>query len=163
MTQQSEVGVSLIVVEDGAVIAHYLGEDGTSLLASFNSCFPLYQPCPMPKEHHSRYLKWLDGLLKDRSIDNEVSLAFDGTPFQQRVWRYLITMPRGTTRSYSEVAQAIGSPAAVRAVASACAQNQIALAIPCHRVIRADRSLGGYRWGIERKGLILDRESRPYA
>jgi AraC family transcriptional regulator of adaptative response/methylated-DNA-[protein]-cysteine methyltransferase len=108
-------------------------------------------------------LKWLDGLLKDRSIDNEVSLAFDGTPFQQRVWRYLITMPRGTTRSYSEVAQAIGSPSAIRAVASACAQNQIAMAIPCHRVIRADRSLGGYRWGIERKGLILDRESRPYA
>jgi AraC family transcriptional regulator of adaptative response/methylated-DNA-[protein]-cysteine methyltransferase len=80
------------------------------------------------------------------------------TAFQRRVWEALRSIPRGTTRSYSEIAHEIGQPRAVRAVARACATNPAAIVVPCHRVIRSDGSLGGYRWGIERKKLLLDRE-----
>lgn len=160
MVHQSELGTSLLVVQDSAVIAHYLGDNETSLLVSLNSCLPLHNALPLPNGSHSKYSKWLDCLVSNSLSDGAVRLTIKGTLFQQRVWRYLITIPRGAMRSYSEVAQAIGYPSAVRAVASACAQNQIALAIPCHRVIRADGSLGGYRWGIARKRLILERETR---
>jgi AraC family transcriptional regulator of adaptative response/methylated-DNA-[protein]-cysteine methyltransferase len=81
-----------------------------------------------------------------------------GTEFQERVWRELRAIPYGSTRSYSEVARAIGHPSAVRAVAHACGLNHVALVIPCHRVVREDGSLGGYKWGIERKEAILARE-----
>ncbi len=81
------------------------------------------------------------------------------TAFQWRVWEELMRIPRGHTRSYSQVAYAIGRPRAVRAVASACAANRLALVVPCHRVIREDGSLGGYRWGLPNKRAILDREA----
>jgi AraC family transcriptional regulator of adaptative response/methylated-DNA-[protein]-cysteine methyltransferase len=80
------------------------------------------------------------------------------TAFQTKVWNFLITIPRGEVRSYSEVAAAIGQPTAVRAVAHACASNQLALIIPCHRVLRGTGHLGGYRWGIERKRALLAME-----
>jgi AraC family transcriptional regulator of adaptative response/methylated-DNA-[protein]-cysteine methyltransferase len=159
MVHQTELGTSLLVVENSALIAHYLGENETSLLGSLNSCLHLLNALPLPNGSHSKYSKWLDCVVSNSPSDVAVPLTIRGTVFQQRVWRYLITIPRGAMRSYSEVAQAIGYPSAVRAVASACAQNQIALAIPCHRVIRADGSFGGYRWGIERKRLILERET----
>jgi len=89
-----------------------------------------------------------------------LSLPLDirGTAFQQRVWQALTEIPLGTTLSYTELAERIGSPKAVRAVARACATNTIALAIPCHRVVRSDGSLSGYRWGVERKRVLLERE-----
>jgi len=83
-----------------------------------------------------------------------------GTAFQQRVWQALRKIPAGATVTYSEVAQRIGAPKAVRAVGQACASNAIAVAIPCHRVVRNDGSLSGYRWGVERKRALLDREAR---
>ena len=82
-----------------------------------------------------------------------------GTAFQQRVWRVLQAIPAGQTASYAEVAQRIGSPKAVRAVAQACAANGLAVAIPCHRVVKSDGALSGYRWGVERKRALLARES----
>jgi AraC family transcriptional regulator of adaptative response/methylated-DNA-[protein]-cysteine methyltransferase len=82
-----------------------------------------------------------------------------GTAFQQRVWQALCAIPRGTTVTYSDVAQRLGMPKAVRAVASACAANTLALAVPCHRVVRRDGSLSGYRWGVERKRALLDIEA----
>ena len=81
-----------------------------------------------------------------------------GTAFQQRVWRVLQAIPAGQTASYAEVAQRIGSPKAVRAVAQACAANGLAVAIPCHRVVKSDGALSGYRWGVERKRALLARE-----
>ena len=78
---------------------------------------------------------------------------------QQRVWQALCAIPAGTTASYADIARAIGAPASVRAVAHACAANRIAVAIPCHRVIRTDGSLSGYRWGVERKRTLLQRET----
>lgn len=86
-------------------------------------------------------------------------LDIRGTAFQQRVWQALREIPAGKTLSYSEVANKIGSPKAVRAVAGACAANAIAVAIPCHRVVKNDGGISGYRWGVERKKALLDRES----
>lgn len=85
-------------------------------------------------------------------------LRFNGTAFQQSVWRALREIPHGRTRTYSEVARAIGRPHAVRAVAGACAANPIAILIPCHRVIRSDGALAGYRWGVEIKRELLEAE-----
>ena len=90
---------------------------------------------------------------------NRHTLAeMSGTPFQQKVWSYLRTIPRGETRTYAEVAKGIGHPRAIRAVASACARNEHAVVVPCHRVIRSDGGLGGYRWGVERKRRLLELE-----
>jgi AraC family transcriptional regulator of adaptative response/methylated-DNA-[protein]-cysteine methyltransferase len=82
-----------------------------------------------------------------------------GTPFQIQVWEHLIRIPKGTVCSYSDLATAIGSPRAVRAVGSACGANPVAWVIPCHRAVRADRKLGGYRWGLDRKSAMLESES----
>ena len=82
------------------------------------------------------------------------------TAFQRRVWTYLQSIPFGATRSYSQVAKAIGQPTASRAVARACATNPVAVAIPCHRVVREDGSISGYRWGVERKKALLEMEQR---
>ena len=89
---------------------------------------------------------------------DELALDVRGTEFQESVWREIREIPYGSTRSYSEVARAIGHPSAVRAVAHACGMNHVALVIPCHRVVREDGSLGGYKWGIERKEAILAHE-----
>ena len=91
----------------------------------------------------------------------EIPLDLQATAFQWKVWRELQKIPRGETRSYSEIAAAIGSPRATRAVASACANNPVALVIPCHRVLRSSGELGGYRWGLERKRQLLEKERAP--
>jgi AraC family transcriptional regulator of adaptative response/methylated-DNA-[protein]-cysteine methyltransferase len=88
----------------------------------------------------------------------ELPLDIRATAFQRQVWEALRAIPYGETRSYGDVAREIGQPKAVRAVARACATNPVALVIPCHRVIREDKSLGGYRWGIERKRRLLQEE-----
>ncbi len=101
-----------------------------------------------------RIIAYLEGWQPDLNLP----LDLRATAFQVKVWQQLQKIPVGETRSYSEIASAIGQPAAVRAVANACARNPAALVIPCHRIIRKDRSLGGYRWGIERKRALLERE-----
>ena len=99
------------------------------------------------------------GFVEAPGIGLELPLDIRGTVFQQRVWQALRDIPAGRTVSYGEVARAIGAPEAVRAVAGACASNAIAVAIPCHRVVRNDGSLSGYRWGVERKRVLIQRES----
>jgi AraC family transcriptional regulator, regulatory protein of adaptative response / methylated-DNA-[protein]-cysteine methyltransferase len=104
---------------------------------------------------------WVGALLRHmRGKDSDGSLPLDirATAFQRRVWAYLQKIPFGATRSYGQVAKAIGRPSATRAVARACATNPVAVAIPCHRVVRQDGSMGGYRWGIERKKALLEME-----
>lgn len=91
------------------------------------------------------------------------ALDLDGTEFRRTVWQALRAIPAGATRTYAELARIIGRPSAVRAVARACAANRVAVAVPCHRVIRSDGALGGYRWGLDRKRQLLDRESTPAA
>ncbi len=92
-------------------------------------------------------------------MEVDLPLNLKATSFQREVWRALQAIPYGSTRSYTEIARALGRPAASRAVARACAANPAAILIPCHRVVRSDGSLGGYRWGIERKRALLERES----
>lgn len=101
-----------------------------------------------------RIIAYLEGWQPDLDLP----LDLRATAFQQKVWRQLQAIPVGETRSYSEIAAAIGQPEASRAVAGACARNPVALVIPCHRIIRKDGSLGGYRWGIDRKRALLERE-----
>ncbi|HTO58394.1 MAG TPA: methylated-DNA--[protein]-cysteine S-methyltransferase, partial [Pseudomonadales bacterium] len=90
----------------------------------------------------------------------DLPLDVRGTAFQQRVWRALTEIPLGSTQSYADIARKLGEPHATRAVAQACAANPLAIAIPCHRVVRKDGALSGYRWGVERKRALLEREAR---
>jgi AraC family transcriptional regulator of adaptative response/methylated-DNA-[protein]-cysteine methyltransferase len=96
-----------------------------------------------------------------KELDTTLPLDIQATAFQRRVWTYLQSIPFGATRSYGQVAKAIGQPSASRAVARACATNPVAVAIPCHRVIREDGNISGYRWGVERKKALLEMEQRP--
>jgi AraC family transcriptional regulator of adaptative response/methylated-DNA-[protein]-cysteine methyltransferase len=100
------------------------------------------------------------GLIEQPGIGLDLPLDIRGTAFQQRVWKALQQIPPGSTATYTDIAKKIGMPKAVRAVAQACASNVLAVAIPCHRVIRTDGSLSGYRWGVERKSALLEREAR---
>ena len=99
------------------------------------------------------------GCVEAPALGRDLPLDLRGTAFQQRVWQALRRIPPGRTVSYREIAQAIGAPAAVRAVAGACAANPVALLVPCHRVLRQDGALSGYRWGVERKQALLDKEA----
>jgi AraC family transcriptional regulator of adaptative response/methylated-DNA-[protein]-cysteine methyltransferase len=115
----------------------------------------------MPAESKQLFTQW-EAALRE-FFDAKASLAglpldLRGTAFQVAVWRFLQSVPAGKTVTYAEVAAAVGRPKAVRAVASACAHNRIALAVPCHRVIRGDGTLAGYRWGMERKQSLLHLE-----
>ena len=106
---------------------------------------------------------WVDTLLRHlagRAARLDLPLDVEATAFQQRVWQALRAIPYGETRSYGAVAEAVGHPGAARAVARACAANPVALVIPCHRVVREDGNLGGYRWGLERKKRLLEKERR---
>lgn len=101
----------------------------------------------------------LDAHLSRATPAPHLPLDLRGTAFQMRVWRFLQGIPLGETRSYADVAQAIGAPKATRAVGTACGANRVAVLVPCHRVLRGDGGLGGYRWGLERKRALLDAES----
>ena len=103
-------------------------------------------------------------LVEGRDARRAIPLDVAGSPFQRRVWDALCTIPRGAVTTYAAIARAIGAPAAVRAVGSACGQNPLAIVVPCHRVVRSDGGLGGYRWGLPRKAALLEREgARPAA
>lgn len=106
------------------------------------------------------YLQPLLASLRGENVTMNLPLDVRATAFQNKVWQALREIRVGETRSYSEVARAIGDPKAVRAVAAACASNPVALAVPCHRVVRSDGGLAGYRWGIERKKKLLEQERR---
>jgi AraC family transcriptional regulator of adaptative response/methylated-DNA-[protein]-cysteine methyltransferase len=99
------------------------------------------------------------GFVEAPSVGLALPLDIQGTAFQQRVWQALRQIPSGSTASYAEIARRIGAPKAVRAVAQACGANSLAVAIPCHRVVRNDGNLSGYRWGVERKRALLEKEA----
>lgn len=101
------------------------------------------------------------GFVEAPGVGLDLPLDIRGTAFQQRVWQALKKIPAGSTASYTDIARLIGSPKSVRAVAQACGANALAVAIPCHRVVRRDGALSGYRWGIERKRALLERETQP--
>jgi AraC family transcriptional regulator of adaptative response/methylated-DNA-[protein]-cysteine methyltransferase len=149
---------SILVAETArGICAILLGDNPEPLLQSLQDRFPRATLHGGDAAFEQRIAQII-GFVEAPAIGLDLPLDIRGTAFQQRVWQALRAIPPGQTVSYSTLAAAIGSPHAVRAVASACAANTLAVAIPCHRVIRRDGSLSGYRWGLERKRELLARE-----
>lgn len=139
---------------------------GENLLDNLKSEYPSATHLPMDATHKEQFSAWMTHLsayLKGEIVKFDLPLDVQGTAFQMKVWKYLQTIPSGSVQSYTEVAKGIGQPTSVRAVASACAKNTIAIVIPCHRVLRGSGELAGYRWGVERKRALLDLERRQDA
>src|SRR5438270_5042504 len=153
------LGAILVAATDKGVCAITLGDDPQKLVRTFQDDFPNAQLVGGDKDFE-RIVAAAIGLVEGPQRDFKLPLDVRGTAFQQRVWQALRDIPAGKTASYRDIAEKIGSPASVRAVAGACASNRIAVAIPCHRVVRTDGSLSGYRWGVERKRALLQRESQ---
>ena len=125
--------------------------------------FPNADVQPMPPTHREQFNAWMESInrhIQGRQAALDLPLDVHGTAFQLMVWRYLQTIPPGEIRSYKEVAQAIGKPDAIRAVGTACGRNNVSIIIPCHRVLRGDGNLGGYRWGLEHKRGLLAMERK---
>lgn len=156
---QCSLGALLIAQSERGVCAITLGDDPDELVRKLQDQFPKAELLggDASFEH---LVAQVVGFIETPAIGLNLPLDIRGTAFQERVWRALREIPAGTTVTYSELAQRIGAPTSVRAVAGACAANRIAVAIPCHRIIRRDGDLTGYRWGIERKRQLLQRESQ---
>ena len=158
-TIQSHLGWVLVAATGRGVCAIAFGDDPEALKARLRARFPGAELRADDPDLAGLAARTLAGLQSPRQ-GLDLPLDIQGTAFQQRVWQALRQIPAGSTCTYGQVAAAIGQPTAVRAVARACAANEIAVAIPCHRVKRSDGGLGGYRWGVERKQALLDRESQ---
>ncbi|MCY3417995.1 bifunctional DNA-binding transcriptional regulator/O6-methylguanine-DNA methyltransferase Ada [Citrobacter sp. BNK-39] len=152
------LGRCLVAESERGICAILLGDDDATLVADLHALFPAAQDVPADANFQQRVREVIVAI---NSRDAPLSLPLDirGTAFQQQVWQALRTIPCGETVSYQQLASAIGKPKAVRAVASACGANKLAIVIPCHRVIRGDGALSGYRWGIARKAQLLHREA----
>jgi AraC family transcriptional regulator of adaptative response/methylated-DNA-[protein]-cysteine methyltransferase len=156
---ECSLGSILVALSDRGVCAITLGDDPNLLSQDLQRRFPRADLRPGDRRFNSVIAKVI-GFVESPKRGLDLPLDIRGTAFQERVWRELRKIPAGQTRSYAEIAQRIGAPTAYRAVARACAQNPIAVIIPCHRVVRTDGDLSGYRWGIERKRALLQRESK---
>ncbi|WP_420840747.1 bifunctional DNA-binding transcriptional regulator/O6-methylguanine-DNA methyltransferase Ada [Herbaspirillum robiniae] len=156
---QCWLGELLVAATDKGICAVALGDDAEALVKELQDRFPKAELVGGDAGFEQTVAQVL-GAIDDPGRGAELPLDVRGTAFQQRVWQALRGVPPGVTLSYSELAERVGSPAAVRAVASACANNNIALLIPCHRIVRLDGSPSGYRWGVERKQALLDKERR---
>jgi len=157
------MGLILIGATDRGLCFLEFGRSEPELLDSLHNEYPAAHLIPLSKPYSEQYLNWVEALssyLEGEKALGKLPVSLHGTAFQVKVWNYLQTIPNGSVQSYSEVAKAIGHPKATRAVASACAANRIALVVPCHRVIRGDGGLGGYRWGLDRKRALLDTERK---
>ena len=158
----ANVDLLMLAASERGLCHAAFGNDASALLAALQAEFPRAQLRASPAGNDAQLQAWMAALavhLEQRTPQPDLPLDLRGTAFQIRVWQFLQTIPAGRTVTYTEVAQAIGSPRAARAVASACARNRIALVVPCHRVIRGDGGMGGYRWGLERKRRLLATES----
>lgn len=178
------LGRLLMAATDRGLCLVSLGDDDAQLIANLNNEFPKAQiqaisfaepTCSAPSDSQSmlasQFQLWMVSLnaylqasqtairKAPAALLRDLPLDIMGTAFQMKVWHYLRQIPEGTVQSYAQVAKAIGHPKAVRAVGTACGANRLALLIPCHRVIRGDGGLGGYRWGLERKQQLLQWEA----
>jgi AraC family transcriptional regulator of adaptative response/methylated-DNA-[protein]-cysteine methyltransferase len=154
---ECSLGSILVAATSKGVCAILLGDDSDALLRDLQGRFAkadlIGGDCDF-----EQLVAQVVGFVEAPALGLDLPLDVRGTAFQQRVWQALRDIPCGGTASYSEIAKRIGAPKAVRAVGRACASNPIAVAIPCHRVVRSDGSLSGYRWGIDRKSKLLNRE-----
>ena len=155
---ECSLGSVLVAATGQGVCAIRLGDDPGALVRELQDRFPKARLVGGDAGFEALVARVV-GLVEAPGRDHDLPLDVRGTAFQQRVWRALRAIPPGSTASYAEVAAGVGAPRAVRAVAQACAANPVAVAIPCHRVVRADGALSGYAWGVERKRELLRREA----
>lgn len=158
----SPLGRLLVGATERGVCAICLGDTDGPLVAALRAEMPGAR-LERDEAGLGPWVRTVLAYLRGRRPDVTLPLDIQATAFQRKVWDALRAIPAGATRSYGEIARTIGRPAAVRAVARACATNPVALAIPCHRVVRGDGALGGYRWGMERKRTLLTQERRRAA
>jgi AraC family transcriptional regulator of adaptative response/methylated-DNA-[protein]-cysteine methyltransferase len=159
---ECSLGSILVAASERGVCAILLGDDPDALARDLQDRFPSANLIGRDAAFE-RLVAKVVGFVEAPRLGLDLPLDVRGTAFQQRVWQALRAIPAGTTASYSDIAQRIGTPKSVRAVAQACAANPLAVAIPCHRVVRNDGGLSGYRWGVERKRALIDREARDAA
>ncbi len=152
------LGQVLVAASDKGVAAIFFGDDNDSLLADLRAQFPRARLIGGDTDFE-RLVAKVVAFVEDPKMGMDLPLDVRGTAFQHRVWDALRRIPAGSTASYAEIAEKIGAPGSARAVARACASNPIAVAIPCHRVVRSDGSLSGYRGGVERKRTLLEKET----
>jgi AraC family transcriptional regulator of adaptative response/methylated-DNA-[protein]-cysteine methyltransferase len=156
---ECSLGSILVAATDKGICAILLGDDASALLRDLEDRFPKAQLVGGDRGFE-RLVAQVAGLVEAPGSSPDLPLDLRGTAFQHRVWQALRKIRPGTTASYSEIARRLGRPGCARAVAGAVAANPLAVAIPCHRVIRSDGSLSGYRWGVSRKRALLEREAR---
>lgn len=157
---KSSLGAILVAASDSGICAVTLSGDPELLRYNLQSRFPKAELQECNDADFKQLVAKVVRYIEAPSSEFELPLDIRGTAFQQRVWQALREIPPGTTVSYTDIAKSIGMPNAVRAVAGACAANNLAVAIPCHRVIRKDGDLSGFGWGVERKAELLRREQR---
>lgn len=165
---ETPLGLLIMAASDRGLCFVQFGQSQDELRERLVREYPGAQIAPMDPAAQPQLAGWMQSLaahLLGHRPRLDLPLDLRGTAFQMKVWAYLQSIPYGELRSYTEVAAAIGHPAAVRAVASACAANRVGVLVPCHRVLRGDGAMGGYRWGIERKRALieLERATRPTA
>jgi AraC family transcriptional regulator, regulatory protein of adaptative response / methylated-DNA-[protein]-cysteine methyltransferase len=156
---QCSLGAILVARSDRGICAISMGDDPNTLARDLQDRFPQADLVGGDAQFE-QWVARVIGFVEAPGLGLDLPLDVRGTAFQQRVWQALRTIPVGTTASYSDIAHRIGAPSATRAVAQACAANELAVAIPCHRVVRRDGSLSGYRWGVERKRALLATEAQ---
>jgi AraC family transcriptional regulator, regulatory protein of adaptative response / methylated-DNA-[protein]-cysteine methyltransferase len=155
---ECSLGSILVAQSDRGICAILLGDEPDSLARDLQDRFPKANLIG-GDAGFERLVAKVVGFVEAPALGLDLPLDVRGTAFQQRVWRSLRKIPAGSTASYTDVAKLIGSPNSVRAVAQACGANALAVAIPCHRVVRNDGALSGYRWGVERKRVLLEKEA----
>ncbi|WP_293368847.1 bifunctional DNA-binding transcriptional regulator/O6-methylguanine-DNA methyltransferase Ada [Nevskia sp.] len=156
---QCTLGAILVAASARGICAILLGDDPDALARDLQDRFPQATLVGADADFE-RTVAQVVGLVEAPRLGHELPLDVRGTAFQRRVWQALRDIPPGATASYADVAKRIGAPTSMRAVAQACGANALAVAIPCHRVVRSDGALSGYRWGVERKRSLLDREAQ---
>jgi AraC family transcriptional regulator of adaptative response/methylated-DNA-[protein]-cysteine methyltransferase len=156
---ECSLGSILVAQSERGICAILLGDDPDALARDLQDRFPQATLIGGDAEFEQLVAKVV-GFVEAPAVGLDLPLDVRGTAFQQRVWQALRKIPAGATASYTDIARHIGAPHAVRAVAQACGANALAVAIPCHRVVRHDGALAGYRWGVERKRTLLAREAQ---
>lgn len=159
---QTSLGAVLVASSRKGVAAILLGDDPDKLVRNLQDRFPKARLIGADRDYEA-LIAQVVGFIEHPGIGLDLPLDVRGTAFQQRVWQAMREIPVGETVSYAEIARRIGHPKATRAVAGACAANKLAVAIPCHRVVRNDGALSGYAWGVERKRALIEREAAQVA
>ena len=160
---QSTLGQLLVAATARGICFVCLGEDGDALVAALAAEFPAAEEIAENQEEIGPALEVLLDYLEGKTPHLDLPLDVQATAFQRRVWQELMAIPCGETRSYSQIAEALDLPRGQRAVGRACATNPVSLVIPCHRALRADGGLGGYRWGLPRKEALIAMEQKATA